>query len=35
VQAIIAVGYPAEEKQPYRDEELDFHKVHREKYTRA
>lgn len=33
VQAIIAVGYPAEEKDGYSREELPFGKIHRHRYT--
>lgn len=33
VQAIIALGYPAEAKEPYNAEELPVGKIHREKYT--
>jgi nitroreductase len=29
VEAIVAVGYPDERKEPYAKEELRYHKVHR------
>jgi nitroreductase len=32
VEAIIALGYPAENKQPYSDKDLNFDKVHRNNY---
>jgi nitroreductase len=32
VQCIIAIGYPAEERKPYSDEELPYQKIHYNKY---
>ena len=35
VEAIIAVGYPDEKKQPHEKENLEYHKVHADVYGKA
>jgi nitroreductase len=32
VECMIAIGYPAEEKSAYKEEELPYHKLHYDKY---
>lgn len=32
VECVIALGYPAEEKEPYKEEKLPFHKIHSEQF---
>jgi nitroreductase len=32
VECVIALGYPAEEKEPYNEEKLPFDKIHSEKF---